>query len=103
MPPRLGTRLVLPGSHGVNLYLAYNVKSGTALAVPTVPVPAVPVPPALPIALEDRFCGSKKGGMEWGGGGGYKLPAVERPWLTLARLFLSSKAQSAIEITPLPF
>ena len=70
MCPRLGTRLVLPGSHGVNLYLAYSVKSGTALAVPTVPVPAVPAPQALPIALEDRFCGSKKGGMEWGGGGG---------------------------------
>ena len=95
---------MLPGSHGVNLYLAYNVKSGTALTVPTVPVPAVPAPQALPIPLEDRFCGSKKGGMELGGrGGGYKVPAVERPWLTLARLFLSSKAQSAIEITPLPF
>ena len=59
MCPCLGTRLVLPGSHGVNLYLAYSLKSGMALAVP-----AVPAPPALPIPLEDRFCGSKKGGME---------------------------------------
>ena len=31
------------------------------------------------------------------------LAGCRRPWSTLARLFLSSKALSAIETTPLPF
>ena len=110
MCPRLGTRLVLPESHGVNLYLAYSVKSGTALAVPAVPYRLYQLLWLCQSLLKIDFVVAKRVG--WSGvGGGYKVPctwwqswlAVERPWLTLARPFLSSKAQSAIETTPLPF